>query len=491
MKSPQRHIFSGNFDFGVVPDEPTLIFSGLFGTHQRLSLSLEDAKAVESSVLGAGLYGSDLVEVVHLLSCLKTKEGLLSKQVLRSFVATLGGSSSNDEAVECVVSLIFGQASDSSTLPFPAVAAGLTMLCSGSKSAKMSLCFQLFDTDADGRLRESEMVAFLAAYLHVLVFASSESRDDGNDLQWVETACSEAAEPMFRQRAGIDFCQFSDYYNMGGFKSIGWLELIDLSKWTTLPKMIELPSPIEDNLVAASNEGYTPSDAEPAFALSLRYDRSHELVRTVSRRAALRVYNAIETSGLIQVSLEDIYSILAAHADDGLVTKQAFIRSIFQLIPYDESLLLAETKSYLDIVFQAMDVTAEGVADLNALTCAASVICGGGKSEKLSVCFHVCDETARQSLSRRALFHMLRAFFWTIWSLGLCDEETDNSSELESIFMDATVLRLCDDLLGDRNRTDGISFEDLASWYSDRGFRMAPWLELLDLKKWKLLATSS
>ena len=484
MKSPNRHIFSGNFDFGVVPDDPNLVFNGTFGSSHHLSLSSADAQVVESAVLASGLYGADLVEVVHLLSCLKTRDGLLSKQVLRSFLATLCESSPNEEAVDSVVSLIFGQASESSTLPFPAVAAGLSMLCSGTKSAKLSLSFLLFDSDADGRLKEDEMVAFLAAYLHVILYASSEKKHDGTDLQWIEIACSEAADPMFRQRASIDFAQFSDFYNMGGFKSIGWIELLDLSKWTSLPKVPDLRSPLEDNLVSLSNHDRTG----PAFALSVRYGSSHELVRTVSRESALRVFNAAACSGIMEVTLEDIYSALIKVADDGLISKDTYLNGIFQLLPKDGGLSIAELTSYLEIVFQAMDITAEGLADVIALSCASSILCGGGKSEKLSVCFQICDESARQVLSRRALFHMLRAFFWTIWSLGLCDEETDGNSELESIFMDATILGVCDDLLTGNRRGNGVSFEDLASWYSETGFRVAPWLELLDLRKWKLLA---
>lgn len=488
MKSPHRHIFSGNFDFGVVPDDPALIFHGNFGDSQHLSLTAADAQAVESAVLGSGLYHTDLVEMVHLLSCLKSKDGLLSKQVVRSFIATLNESSlSNEEAVEHVVSLVFGQSSEASVLPFPAVAAGLSMLCAGTKSTKLSLSFLLFDGDADGRLREDEMIAFLAAFLHVLVYASSEKRLDGSNLEWIGMACSEAADPMFRQRASIDFTQFSDYYNMGGFKSLGWIELLDLSKWTSLPKVVDVTSPMEDNLVSLS---HNINHSGPAFALSVRYGEAHEIVRTVSREAALKVAHAVANAGLMEVTVEEIYSALTSYADDGLISKDLYLHSILQLLPKGKKLATSELTSYLEIVFQAMDVTAEGLADVTTLTCALSVLCGGGKSEKLSVCFQICDESTRQLLSRRALFHMLRAFFWTIWSLGLCDEETDNNSELESIFMDATILGICDDLLKCRTGTNGISFEDLASWYSETGFRLAPWLELLDLRKWKFLAES-
>ena len=37
------------------------------------------------------------------------------------------------------------------------------------------------------------------------------------------------------------------------------------------------------------------------------------------------------------------------------------------------------------------------------------------------------------------------------------------------------------DLAGD----DLISFEEFGTWYTEEGFRVVPWLELLDLRKWK------
>ena len=34
--------------------------------------------------------------------------------------------------------------------------------------------------------------------------------------------------------------------------------------------------------------------------------------------------------------------------------------------------------------------------------------------------------------------------------------------------------------------TDAQAFDDFADWYTDGGYAMAPWLELLDLRKWAL-----
>ena len=42
-----------------------------------------------------------------------------------------------------------------------------------------------------------------------------------------------------------------------------------------------------------------------------------------------------------------------------------------------------------------------------------------------------------------------------------------------------------DQILSDRNAS--ISFDDFAQWYSDGGYNVISWLELLDLRKWVLV----
>jgi hypothetical protein len=98
-------------------------------------------------------------------------------------------------------------------------------------------------------------------------------------------------------------------------------------------------------------------------------------------------------------------------------------------------------------------------------------------------------------LSKRALYYFFRAIYWSIWTLSVCDEnnyseEGGSSVQQESLFMDSTVLALCDNILGDDLQgCKTVSFHDLARWYATVGFRGAPWLELLDLSKWIYLAS--
>lgn len=38
---------------------------------------------------------------------------------------------------------------------------------------------------------------------------------------------------------------------------------------------------------------------------------------------------------------------------------------------------------------------------------------------------------------------------------------------------------------------DSLSFDELAAWYTQEGYKVAPWLELLDLNKWAVGAAAS
>ena len=40
--------------------------------------------------------------------------------------------------------------------------------------------------------------------------------------------------------------------------------------------------------------------------------------------------------------------------------------------------------------------------------------------------------------------------------------------------------------LADQGEDDLVAFDDFADWYTDGGYKVASWLELLDLSKWVL-----
>jgi hypothetical protein len=53
-----------------------------------------------------------------------------------------------------------------------------------------------------------------------------------------------------------------------------------------------------------------------------------------------------------------------------------------------------------------------------------------------------------------------------------------------------TANMICNDVMNhqfQKRHSDRLNFDDFGEWYNDGGFERAPWLELLDLKKWVLV----
>jgi Ca2+-binding EF-hand superfamily protein len=151
IESPQKGQFKGNFDFDfdhlpqVHPDHPVepinIIFKGVFQTGREFILTSQDSLHIRNIVLLSTIYSMDFLEVIHLLHCLKSTHGLIHRKSLCEFVYALMDIHivGREEIAATIASLIFGDSSDESVLPFPVVAAGLSVLCSGSKSSKLNL----------------------------------------------------------------------------------------------------------------------------------------------------------------------------------------------------------------------------------------------------------------------------------------------------------------------------------------------------------------
>ena len=122
------------------------------------------------------------------------------------------------------------------------LAAGLALLCAGSKSVKLAVAWEVLDADrTDGALTRRGLWRYLRAFLVALLALASvpDGEDDLGDLlvdvhDDADDAAVTLAATIFHE-CGCDdligFDDFADWYTDGGFKFASWLELLDLSKW--------------------------------------------------------------------------------------------------------------------------------------------------------------------------------------------------------------------------------------------------------------------
>lgn len=134
---------------------------------------------------------------------------------------------------------------------------GLTLLCGGNKSEKLSFAFGLFDMRVDDKAKKKkkgidttkslcgkELFYFLRSFLIVMFSCckqSMELRADSVSRYISDTAnmvTDDAMKYQWRARKidRINFDEFGDWYNEGGFEVAPWLELLDLNKWVLLDK---------------------------------------------------------------------------------------------------------------------------------------------------------------------------------------------------------------------------------------------------------------
>ena len=115
------------------------------------------------------------------------------------------------------------------------------------------------------------------------------------------------------------------------------------------------------------------------------------------------------------------------------------------------------------------------------------------KSSKLAFAFDLIDDENCGFLRRRGLWRFFRSLLCSL--LVLTGTDCQNPPYKSSRLADPAALWIADSIISftapiDGNDTDCASFDHLADWYSNRGFQLSPWLELLDLSKWQYLITS-
>lgn len=156
-----------------------------------------------------------------------------------------------------------------------------------------------------------------------------------------------------------------------------------------------------------------------------------------------------------------------------------------------------ETRDVLANFFQSYDLLQVNQVALNELMGGLTLLCGGKKSTKLAFAFGVFDERTQSkakrgkksqstnSLGGEELFLFLRSFLIVMFSC--CRQSWDLSDDSVNRYIADTANMVTDDVMRYQWRTrkkDRVDFDEFGQWYNEGGYETAPWLELLDLKKW-------
>jgi len=156
---------------------------------------------------------------------------------------------------------------------------GLTLLCGGKKSTKLAFAFGLFDmrkqgeskakgkrtkkqeVKSDKSLCGKELFYFLRSFLIVMFSCCKQSLDLSADAvgRYISDTANMVTDDVMKyqwrvkQCERVNFDDFGEWYNEGGFETAPWLELLDLNKWVLLDqekaeKLIAEAKPMQSRL---------------------------------------------------------------------------------------------------------------------------------------------------------------------------------------------------------------------------------------------------
>lgn len=128
---------------------------------------------------------------------------------------------------------------------------GLTLLCGGKKSTKLSFAFSLFDRrqhpkkkgkksyQRTNSLDGEELFLFLRSFLIITFSCCRQSWDLSDDSvnRYIAGTANMVTDDVMqyqwrtRKKERVDFDEFGQWYNEGGYEIAPWLELLDLTKW--------------------------------------------------------------------------------------------------------------------------------------------------------------------------------------------------------------------------------------------------------------------
>ncbi len=490
-------------------------------TQDSLVIKASDTAHVLAVSAASGLGKMESQDMVNLLSRY-ARNGVVSNTSFLSFLNDLDGveNLSNNLRNKVFSDLfaifnIFEQHSDTSSrgAEFRSLAVGLTVLCNGSKSAKLEVGFRVFEeTRGEGRITQESLSAFLGSYLLTLVALQvvSNNKIAVNHAVALSDVISEKLDNR------ITFQNFGKWYNQEGFHYAPWIELLNLDKWEKITlhskdnetgyeqsqskyegydAQVSSDDDSDDNTDSregSEEDGQSNDYRDDAFSILLN---SHAFERkiSVSKSCASRVFQTTREIMSRSCDMSTLVPELQAASKDGLISRKDFI-SILTACRFNVYAVLHGTESFLPMLFDAFDRANSGYCDLNELVTGIVMLDHQGtKSEKLVYAFDFIDKDSRGFISKRDIWKFFRSFLISVLLLS-CPEL--RPSDYLHILVDESAVWVVESILSfvakqaDSEETPGyITFDDIADWYSSVGCSISAWIELLDFSKWIYLSS--
>ncbi|OQR92545.1 hypothetical protein THRCLA_08678, partial [Thraustotheca clavata] len=400
------------------------------------------------------------------------------------------------------------------------LAGGFSIFCFGSKSDKLSSGYRYFDTDEMGFLTKGQLWRFLrSVIIMILSLSASNKAITTSIMSFVDSAASTVLDAFAEQTYTFD--EFGQWYNQGGYQIVSWLELLDLKKWsfvsadfnTSLIEKAPIQTPpttvyfsSKTNQVNSQKSADTNRlfDSVPALCLKndivLAFDLLVESELLPIRNLCfdngdlMHYHQLQDATHLHLLEISQVYESFAPFLEAlGIaIDKQCFNEFLTDLLQksshfesnkVDQNTTL-EASKILSALFFAHNRAGTGKIDATEFIFGFLLLCDGTKSEKLSFGFTLFDEDQDGYLTRREMWKFLRSFLTILLALG---NGAELSADVIGNVCDAACIKIVKSIFNESQsggmRTK-ITFGEFADWYSEKGYTIVPWIELLDTKKW-------
>ena len=354
-----------------------------------------------------------------------------------------------------------------------------------------------------------------------------------NGSEW--TASHICSSPARANRV-ISFESFADWYTEGGFQIAPWLELLDLKKFLNLLEAQDeskplsnsnwnnsslnhqnqsvlnqmnsnhaIPPILNNSTMTSASSSSSPTSTVNSFvkrnrvppdavAFTFPLAKGNQLV--VLKDDLVYVRKVVAQLGFVdaQVQANVVWEHLQSMSQNKeRISQKEFVNVILEVIKV-QTLVKAEydQQFLLQNFFSSFDLSQCGNVPSNQLMGGLTLLCNGRKSQKLAFCFHLfasassSNSSSEKEMNNDDLFYFLRSFLIVLFSC--CAQSLELTADQVSTWITDTARMCCRDVMHHQwqSKKETVDFKSFGTWYNDGGFETAPWLELLDLKKWAL-----
>lgn len=419
-------------------------------------------------------------------------------------------------------------------------AVGFCFFCAGNKSQKLATGFEMLDDKRKLSLSQEELLRYLNSYLTMLVAMSllkpisqrnvptKMTEEERHTLRQAVECGSRWTLSHFVKHLGnndfearkdsYSFEKFASWYSGGGYEVAPWLELLDLTKvFSLIPSSAPTePQPSQhaqahrrrDRVSSLRRHHSSRRGLAPEILFTFPLANQSSLV--VLKDDAYYVRGVVEELGLLSMNPDDLWASLSStvqrmlkgHTVSGgavYVGMTTFVEAMQSICPTTKTNGSSPITELAANFFQCFDLENNDNVALDELMGGLTLLCGGKKSHKLAFAFGVFDtrpgiqekkrkEGITHSLSGEDLFLFLRSIL--IVTFSCCRQSLDMTDGMVARCIADTANMICNDVMRhqwERRHKDRLNFDEFGQWYNDGGYERAPWLELLDLKKWVLV----